>query len=148
MDIFSEIKNDHRQVIDTLEKMLDTSSGSEKTRPQLVSKLKGELLPHMEAEESVFYPLLIDEGDPELAMEAIEEHRAAKHVLSELESLSPVDAFWHARFAVLTELIDHHIDEEESDVFENASEFLDKTTSEQLGRQFVQSKQEYMKRAA
>ena len=110
MDIFSIIKSDHKKVQDTLESMLDTSSGDEQSRRQFTDQLRDLLLPHMSAEEALLYPLLMEEGDPELAMEAIEEHRTAKHVLSELESLSPGDAFWHARCQVLSELIEHHID--------------------------------------
>ncbi|NLW87161.1 MAG: hypothetical protein GXY38_09835 [Planctomycetes bacterium] len=148
MDIFSIIKSDHKKVQDTLESMLDTSSGDEQSRRQFTDQLRDLLLPHMSAEEALLYPLLMEEGDPELAMEAIEEHRTAKHVLSELESLSPGDAFWHARCQVLSELIEHHIDEEESDIFENASEFLDKQRAQRLAREFEQRKQTFLKEAA
>jgi len=65
-----------------------------------------------------------------------------------LESLSPGDAFWHARCQVLSELIEHHIDEEESDIFENASEFLDKQRAQRLAREFEQRKQTFLKEAA
>lgn len=148
MDIFSIIKSDHKKVQDTLESMLDTSAGDEQSRRQFTDQLRDLLLPHMSAEEALLYPLLMEEGDPELAMEAIEEHRTARHVLSELESLSPGDAFWHARCQVLSELIEHHIDEEESDVFENASEFLDKQRAQRLAREFEQRKQTFLKEAA
>lgn len=113
MDIFDLLTSDHDKVKKILEQMEQASTRATKRRDTLLDNLSAALLPHMYAEEQYFYQILLDEtADKELPYEAIEEHRAAKVVLTDLEDVSSDDSRQGARLKVLKELVNHHIEEE------------------------------------
>ncbi|MCX5771043.1 MAG: hemerythrin domain-containing protein, partial [Candidatus Hydrogenedentes bacterium] len=98
---------------------------------------------HMFAEEQLFYPFLMDHADDrEPVHEAIEEHRSARIVMSDVESTPVDDESWHPKLKVLYEQIDHHIQEEETDIFELAHEFVDEDMAHDLGQKFQALKKE------
>ncbi|MGE5293849.1 MAG: hemerythrin domain-containing protein, partial [Solirubrobacterales bacterium] len=78
----------------------------------------------------------------EIAFEAIEEHRAAKMVLSDLHEAAVDDPRWAARCKVLKELVEHHIEEEESDVFEAARQVFDEERASMAAKRFKELKKE------
>jgi hemerythrin-like domain-containing protein len=143
MDIFDIITSDHEKVKKTLEQMEHTTSKAGKRREQLLHSLSESLLPHLYAEEQYFYQILLDETDEkETAFEGIEEHRAAKMVFSDLQEAATDDPRWAARCKVLKELIEHHIEEEESEIFEVARKILDEERAESVGKRFKEMKKE------
>jgi len=143
MDIFDVITSDHEKVKKTLDQMQQTSIRATSKREQLLEKLNGDLLPHMYAEEQFFYQILLDEtSEQEHVYEAIEEHRAAKVVLADLTDAAADDPRWLARLKVLKELIEHHIEEEESQLFEFARKVIDEERSSSVGRKFKEMKKE------
>lgn len=97
MDILQSIKKDHQEVKDIFQKLTE----SENSREQDFSDLRKELIPHMKAEESLFYSKLMDDESKEATLEGIEEHRAAQNVLKELEKTSMKDERWPAKLKVL-----------------------------------------------
>ncbi len=99
--IYDILHKEHETVQGILDKIDETDGGA--ARSKLLEQLKANLLPHMHAEEQVFYkPLRGGEDETrETALDATEEHRAARHVLQELERLSPDGELWKARFHVL-----------------------------------------------
>jgi hemerythrin-like domain-containing protein len=86
---------------------------------QLASQIFQELQVHMELEETIFYPAVEDVKDEvhELVVEGEEEHGVAKSLIAEAGSLDPSDEHWAAKVKVLKEAIDHHVEEEESEMF-------------------------------
>ena len=143
MDIFDIITSDHEKVTKILEQMEQTSARAGKKRETLLENLSANLLPHMYAEEQYFYPILLDESsDQEVAYEALEEHRAAKAVFTDLEEASLDDPRWLARCKVLKELIEHHIEEEESTVFDLARSIMDEDRAAEAGKRFKELKKE------
>jgi hemerythrin-like domain-containing protein len=143
MDIFDVLTSDHEKVTKILEQMEQTSPRAAKKRETLLDHLNENLLPHMYAEEQFFYQILLDESsDKEVAYEALEEHRAAKAVLMDLEEAPADDPRWSARLKVLKELIEHHIEEEETTVFDLARSLMDEERATDVGRRFKELKKE------
>jgi hemerythrin superfamily protein len=143
MDIFELIKSDHAKVEDILDKLQDTSDRAGKTREKLLRDLQEGLVPHMYAEENYFYQLVLDESGETLPLyEAIEEHRVAKASLSDLDQTGLDDPRWLAKAKVLKELIMHHIEEEEDQVFRIAHEVIDDQRALSAGERFQEMKEE------
>jgi hemerythrin-like domain-containing protein len=143
MDIFDVLTSDHEKVKKILEQMEQTSPRAAKKRDTLLEHLSEDLLPHMYAEEQFFYQILLDESpDKEAAYQALEEHRAAKAVLADLEVAPADDPRWSARLKVLKELVEHHIEEEETTVFDLARDLMDEERATEVGRRFKELKKE------
>jgi iron-sulfur cluster repair protein YtfE (RIC family) len=85
---FQLLKKDHAEVKGILGQFKETKESAPKKREELFKKLREELVPHMKAEESIFYPpLLAKKESREDAMEGVEEHHVSEMVLKELEKL-------------------------------------------------------------
>ncbi len=149
MDIFDILTSDHEKVKKILEQMEQTSTRAAKRRETLLEHLSENLLPHMYAEEQFFYQILLEESsDKEVAYQALEEHRAAKAVLMDLEVAPGDDPRWSARLKVLKELVEHHIEEEETTVFDLARSLMDEERAMDVGRRFKELKKEAPAHAA
>jgi len=110
MDAISLLKADHRKVEDLFEKFESASSGKEKIAQQICL----ELMVHATIEEEIFYPACIGKiEDEELIQEAYVEHDSAKVLISEIMSGGSDDEFYDAKVKVLSEMIKHHVKEEE-----------------------------------
>jgi hemerythrin superfamily protein len=95
--------------------------GSEEDKSAIVEQICNELKIHTELEEEIFYPAVrkaIDDSD--LMDEALVEHAGAKELIAQLEDASPEDDLYDAKVTVLGEQIDHHVKEEEGDMFPKA----------------------------
>jgi iron-sulfur cluster repair protein YtfE (RIC family) len=143
MTIFEVIKQDHekaRYLFDKIEK-----SGRKHTAPlqKLFSQIEEELEIHMEGEERFFYPSLEkDEEAREKVLEAYEEHQVVKTMLGTFNSLAVDDERWGAKLSVLNEIVEHHMQEEEREVFKMARKALGKDQIQQMAVQFQQHKRE------
>jgi len=143
MNAFTLLKQDHETVAGLLEKIDQTTERGIKTREDLFTKLKTELDIHAKIEEEIFYPALEDEEETrDITLEAFEEHRLVKQLLSELESMPKDAEEWTAKFTVLKENIEHHVEEEEGEMFESARKVLSKEDQESLGTRMEQAKKE------
>jgi hemerythrin-like domain-containing protein len=143
MDIFEVLTSDHDRVKKILEQMEQTSDRAGKRRETLLDNLSTALLPHMYGEEQYFYQILLDESaDRETVYEAFEEHRAAKAVLMDLEDAPSDDPRWLARCKVLKELVEHHIEEEESRVFDLARGIMEEDRAAEVAKRFKEIKKE------
>ena len=97
---------------------------------------------HEAMEEEVLYPAL--KAHPkakELTLEAYEEHHVVDLVMEELEATPVTDEQWGAKFTVAKENIEHHIEEEEGDMFKQARDVFDDDELEDLGRRMQELKQ-------
>ncbi len=122
-EFLNHLKKEHREVQDILEQL----ESGEENKEELFMKLRKELLPHLKAEEKVFYAaLLAKEGAREDTLESYEEHHVTEKLFRELEKMDPSDERWSAKVKVLKELINHHIKEEESNLFKVARKELEK----------------------
>lgn len=127
---FEQLTRDHNEVKQILSQMAESKNNSEK--PELKKQLEKALLPHMRAEESVFYPALKqNRHSRDLALEAIEEHHAAELIFNEVLNLRPESDVWNAKCQVLKEIVEHHIKEEEQQVFKMSREII---SEEEIGK--------------
>lgn len=149
MNAFELLKSDHEKVAGILEKIEGTTERALKTREELFTQLKRELDIHAAIEEEIFYPVLekADESR-DITLEAFEEHRLVKQLLGELESGSKDDETWTAKFTVLKENIEHHVEEEEGEMFKQARKVLSKEEIEELGTRMQKAKGEQKAAAA
>jgi hemerythrin superfamily protein len=125
MDVLTLLKEDHDRVKRLLEEGDKTTERGEKTRTELFARLKAMLTAHEAMEEEVLYPAL--KAHPkakELTLEAYEEHHVVDMVLEELEMTPVDDEQWGAKFTVAKENIEHHIEEEEGEMFRNIREIF------------------------
>lgn len=142
MNAFELLKEDHQKAKSLFEKLGETTERASKTRRELFEKLKHELEVHTKIEEQIFYPALKEADETrEITLEAIEEHHVVKQLLQELTSLEPESEQWTAKLKVLQENVEHHIEEEEKEMFQSAREVLSKEQTEALGEQMKQEKE-------
>jgi hemerythrin-like domain-containing protein len=139
------LKADHKTVRELLEKLADTTERATKTRPELLKRIGMEIRVHTSLEEEIFYPALREAGGTEegrMFFEALEEHRAAGElVLPDLEETAPDSEQFSGRAKVLKELIEHHADEEEQEMFPRARKVLDADQLKELGERMEARKQ-------
>ena len=149
MNAFTLLKADHKKVAGILEKIDATTERGVKTREELFTQLKTELDVHAHIEETIFYPAIESaEETHDITLEAFEEHRMVKQLLGELETMDKGDEQWTARFTVLKENIEHHVEEEEGEMFPKAKKVLGEEEAEALGTRLEEAKNKEMKAAA
>ncbi len=149
MSAFTLLKNDHEKVAGILEKLEGTTERALKTREELFTQLKSELDIHTKIEETIFYPVLEKaEESRDITLEAFEEHRIVKQLLEELEASDKDDEVWTAKFTVLKENIEHHVEEEEGEMFKKARKVLSEEEIETLGARMEKAKGEQKAAAA
>jgi len=149
MNAFTLLKADHKKVAGILEKLDSTTERGVKTREELFTQLKTELDVHARIEETIFYPALAEVDETrDITLEAFEEHRLVKQLLSELESMPKDDEQWTAKFTVLKENVEHHVEEEEGEMFPKARKVLGEEGAETLGTRMEKAKNEQLKAAS
>jgi hemerythrin-like domain-containing protein len=132
-DAVSVLKAQHREVEGLFERVL--SSEEPGARKALMREIAQALAMHTKIEEDVFYPAvrsLGTEAVESLIDEAFEEHHVVDLVLRELPRINPRDDRFAAKMTVLSELVEHHVKEEERDVFKRA-QALGKKRLQELG---------------
>jgi hemerythrin superfamily protein len=112
LDAVALLKADHRQVEQWFSQFEKTNSAGKKQ--QLVSSICAALTVHTSIEEEIFYPAFLEAtGDKDMHHEAIVEHAGAKALIAEIQDMSPSDDYFDAKVTVLSEMIKHHVKEEE-----------------------------------
>ena len=138
MDAFELLKADHRKV-EQLFSQLESASGKQKL--QVFEQIKTELELHTHIEEKVFYPALEEpEETHDLTLEAYEEHDVVKKLLKELGRARTANEEWEAKAKVLQENVEHHVEEEENELFPKAETALGEEEIEALGAQMEAEK--------
>jgi Hemerythrin HHE cation binding domain. len=134
MDAFTLLKNDHKTVAALFEKIEPTTERAVKTREEAFGKLKIELDVHAHIEEKILYPALKKEAETrDITFEGLEEHHVIKLLLAELAGMAVDSEEWTAKAKVLQENVEHHVEEEETNMFKLAREILTKEEIEDLG---------------
>ena len=151
MNAIELLKNDHEKVRGLLSELAETTNRASKGRAELLKKIALELKVHTTIEEEIFYPAFREAGekhdDEKMFFEAMEEHRAAGDlVLPDLLKTSVTTDQFGGRAKVLKELVEHHADEEEKEMFPRARTLLGKDALAELGEHLAARKQELMAR--
>jgi hemerythrin superfamily protein len=139
------LRKDHRKVNQLFGRFKKAETGEEKA--PIVEEALHELEVHTQIEEEVYYPAVragMDDDDEDLMDEAEEEHHVVDVLAEEIKRLDPDDDEYSAKFTVLSENVEHHIEEEEGEMFPKAMEVLGRSKLEELGRRMAERKQELM----
>ncbi len=149
MNAIELLKNDHDKVESIFEKLEPTTERAVKTREELFTQLKQELDIHAHIEEKIFYPAIKDAAATRaITLEGYEEHHVVKILLGELAAM-PVDTEqWTAKLKVLKENVEHHVEEEEDEMFKSARKVLSKEEIEELGARMEAEKKKQLAKAA
>lgn len=141
-EFFQLLKKEHKEVKAILKQLKE----SKNDREELFQELTLQLVPHMKAEEKTFYqPLTSNKEAREHALEGIEEHHVAEMVFKELQKMEDGDGRWDAKLSVFTELVEHHIKEEEGSLMKSAEKALDDEEIDEIMRRFEQEKKRIKK---
>ncbi|HWS53320.1 MAG TPA: hemerythrin domain-containing protein [Pyrinomonadaceae bacterium] len=141
MNAFQLLKEDHQKVSGIFQQLEPTTERAEKTRTELFARLKQELDIHAHIEETIFYPAIKQEAETrEIVLEGFEEHAVVKRLLSELEGGEVTSEQWTAKLKVLQENVEHHVEEEEGEMFQKARQVLSEEQIDDLGRRMEQEK--------
>ncbi len=146
MDAITLLTDDHEKVSKLLKQIDETTDRAVKTREELFTKLKRELTVHEMIEEEIFYPALKEHPHArEIVLEAYEEHNVVDMVMAEIEGVPYDDEAWAAKFTVMMENIEHHVEEEETEMFKRARQVFDRAELEQLGERMAARKETAMR---
>jgi len=146
MNAITLLENDHRKVKRLLDELEPTTERAEKTRHELFDRIHDELTVHEIIEEEIFYPTLKQHPKAkDIVLEGYEEHDVVNILLGELAALPVDDETWGAKAKVMTENIEHHIDEEEGEMFDKAEQVLDARELQDLGNSMAERKAEALR---
>lgn len=141
-DIYSRIKADHDSHRDLLARIADTS-GAADDRKAAWKALYEDVKSHAAAEEETFYSKLISKTwGQDSARHSVHEHQQIDDLLEELNGMDMASADWMQKFKTLRHDYEHHIDEEEDEVFTRAREVIPEEEIEGYGERFETRKQE------
>jgi len=151
--IFACLKDDHKEIKKLCKAITGQDSGATATAKSKFEQLRVLLSSHSKAEERAFYALLKKKAETDgngdlndIVLEGYEEHHVADFLLRELVILKPGDERWMAKMNVLKEALDHHIEEEEEDMFSDAKAELEEVEIKAIGANFLDRQTEIAKR--
>jgi len=143
MDVLQLLKEDHDKIKKILTHLESTTDRGVKTREEFYTKVRAELQVHEAIEEEILYPALKEHPKAkDLVLEAYEEHNVVDMVMAELDALPYDDETWGAKLTVMRENIEHHIGEEESEMFEQCRDVFDRDELAELGDRMEARKEE------
>jgi len=142
MDAIALLKADHEKMKGLLNELEATTERGVKTRTELFATIKGELTLHEIIEEEIFYPeLKAHPKATDIVLEAYEEHHVVDLLMGELEALDVGDETWGAKALVMKENVEHHMEEEEGDMFKKARQVFEAAELDELGQRMEARKQ-------
>lgn len=139
MDALEFLKEDHQKVKRLFKQIAETVDPSK--RQELFDQIDTELEIHAHIEETVFYPALENYDQLiDMVAEARDEHQTVKALLEELEELGVESGKFVEELTVLMESVEHHVEEEEDEMFPAVRDILDAPTLEDLAKQLASAK--------
>jgi hemerythrin superfamily protein len=133
------LKDEHDQVKKLLAEGESTTERGVKTRTELFERLKEMLTTHERMEEEVLYPALKSHPKArDITLESYQEHHVVDLIFEELEATPVDDEKWGAKFKVAKENIEHHIEEEEGELFRDARQIFEPDELEAMGEKMAE----------
>ena len=130
MDAIELLKTQHQEVKGLFKRI---EKAEEDEKQDLFEQLADALAVHAAIEEKHFYPATKNARTEELLQEAVEEHLSAKRLIADMMEMSSDDPQFDAKLSVLEEQIEHHVEEEEKELFPKVRKMLGKEELEDLG---------------
>jgi hemerythrin superfamily protein len=143
MNALDLLTEDHQKVRQLFQQVQQIRDNDEKK--ELFDQIDTELAVHAEIEETIFYPAL-EEHDQlkDMVRESREEHEQVEQLLLEIEDLATEDTDFTSQMAELEETVEHHVAEEEEEIFPKVREIFDEAALEQLGKELASAKGKQM----
>jgi hemerythrin superfamily protein len=126
MDAIEMLKEQHREVESLFEKYDEKGDHAEKGKQQIFEAIADALAIHATIEEKHFYPAIKERRTEDILLEALEEHLGIKRVIADLLRVDSSDETFDAKMKVLKEQVEHHVEEEESDLFPKVKKIFDR----------------------
>lgn len=146
MDIYDTLSKEHRQFEALLERLVKSSKADTDDWKAALDELRRGVVAHAHAEEAVFYNALREEDQAKgLVVHAYAEHATAEGELRALTAAKAIDANWTSLMQKFSKDLRHHIQEEESKVFDAGRQVFTDEEAELMGQAFERMKQETMK---
>lgn len=144
MDALELLKQDHQRVADLFKQVEATED--EKKHEKLFEQIKTELETHTHIEETILYPAFEKHEElKDITLEAYEEHKQVKTLLREIDRLTDGSERFDAKLKVMIENVEHHVEEEEQEMFPKVKKVYDKAQLEELGQELEQAKKQFQK---
>lgn len=142
MDAIELLTQQHRETEDLFERFEQTSDPEQ--QQDIATTAIKELRLHTAIEEEIFYPAVREQGGEleQDVLEDLEEHHAVETLLDELEGMEPSQERFAAKFRVVSEMVLHHVQEEEQEQFPQVREQFDDQRLQDLGDQMQQRYEE------
>ncbi len=146
MDIYAYIKRDHLKVADLMQQLLDIRLAAFHRR--LFDQIKGELMLHTEAEERTFYRAIDaatrEQATTEEMEHAFHDHGEIRALVQDLTDLFENDEMWMVKFGALKQAVEHHVEDEETNVWKKARMVLTADQERTLARDMDREKQKIL----
>ncbi len=140
MSAIDLLESQHREV-EQLFSQLEKSRAANR-KAALFAELADKLAVHAAIEEHHFYPAVKEKRTEDILLEAVEEHLGIKRVLADLLKTAPEDDTFDAKVKVLKEEVEHHVGEEEDDLFPKVKKILSQQEFDALEQQMVAEQEE------
>jgi hypothetical protein len=142
-DALSLLEKDHRRFEELLKQGEETTEHAVKGRTELLKTITAELNVHELIEEKILYPALrLHPQAKDIVLESFQEHHVADVIVGELQRLDVSDEQWGAKFKVFKENLEHHIQEEEGEMWRTARGVFSQDELRQLGARMARLKAE------
>jgi hemerythrin-like domain-containing protein len=144
------LKDDHKLVKKMFREYEKAGEKDYKKKQEIAEQVFLELEVHSKIEEEIFYPAVREQAKPEtkkVVAEGVEEHHVVDTLIKELKKLDPKQEEFDAKFKVLTENVEHHIEEEEEEMLPDAERALKKDL-EEIGKRMMERKEKLMASAS
>ena len=142
MNAIDLLKQQHREVEELFEEFEQAGEGAKKTKERLCQQIGDALAVHATIEEKIFYPESKQENTEELLRESVEEHLAVKKLLVDIMKSDLDDPQFEAKITVLKEQVEHHVEEEEKELFPLIAKSCSKEDLEDMGRRMEEMSEE------
>jgi hemerythrin superfamily protein len=144
MDAIELLESQHREVEELFEKFESAGENARKTKEKLCREISDKLAVHAEIEEKLFYPESKADDTEDLLRESVEEHLGVKRILADLLETEVTDEQFDARMKVLKEQVEHHVEEEEEELFPKVKKALSEDELDDLGARMEELAEELL----
>jgi hemerythrin superfamily protein len=146
VDAIELLESQHREVEELFTRLEKATSPEKK---QLIfADIADKLAIHAAIEERVFYPAVKGKRTDDILLESLEEHLGIKRVLADLLAIKAADETFDAKTTVLKEQVEHHVGEEEDDLFPKVKKLFDRDTLTALAQEMTSAQEELLVKRA
>ena len=140
MNAVKMLKQQHREVAKMFKEFEEAKSAA--SRRKIFEQIADALAVHATIEERHFYPAVKKQQTEDILLESVEEHLEIKRVIADLLAMEADDENFEAKVKVLQEDVDHHVEEEQDELFPKVEKLFDEETLEAIGEEMEDTQAE------